>query len=255
MANTPIGLQLYSVRGECSNDLAATLRNVADLGYAAVEPYGYGGEELSWLGNEAGEIRKMLDDCGLTCCGIHLRTAALMGDNLARSIEFNRILGNRFLIVAADKPRMSSAEGIMELKGILENAADAARPAGMFTGYHAHGFDFETIEGRTAWDILFSATRDDIVMQMDTGNCMSGGGDPIAILRKFAGRARSVHLKEFNAPDGGTIGSGDTNWPEVLRLCGTQHNTEWYVVEECGPQGLGYDVPRRALEALRAMGM
>jgi len=254
MSKIPIGLQLFSVRGECQKDLAATLKTVADLGYVAAEPWGYGGEALEWMGSSASDIRKMLDDNGLTCCGIHLQTGALMGDNLARTIEFNQILGNHFLIIAADKQRMSSAETIMELKGILENAADIAKPEGLFTGYHAHGFDFDKIDGRTSWEILFSNLRDDIIMQMDVGNCASGGGDPIAMLRKFTGRARSVHLKEFNAPEGGTIGDGEMDWPEIFRLCENEHDTEWYVVEECGPQGLGYDVPRRALEALRGMG-
>ena len=53
----------------------------------------------------------MYDDNGLICCGLHMTTDALRGDNLARTIEFNRILGNRFLIVAWDQPRMSSVAG------------------------------------------------------------------------------------------------------------------------------------------------
>ena len=42
----PIGLQLYSVRGECVKDLPATLKNVAGIGYAGAEPWGYDGNEI-----------------------------------------------------------------------------------------------------------------------------------------------------------------------------------------------------------------
>jgi sugar phosphate isomerase/epimerase len=254
MANIPIGLQLFSVRGECQQDLPATLEAAADVGYQAVEPWGYAGDSLEWMGCSAQEIRKILDDNGLKCCGIHLQTGALLGDNLSRTIEFNRVLGNRFLVIAADKDRMSSVETIMELAGILNEVAEKLKPEGMFTGYHAHGFDFEQVEGQTAWDRLFSNTREDVIMQMDIGNCAGGGGDPIAMLRKFPGRARSVHLKEYGGPPGSVIGEGEADWEEVFRLCETEHNTEWYVVEEGGPDGLGFDVPRRSLEALRRMG-
>ena len=254
MAKIPIGLQLFSVRGECSSDLPATLEAVAEIGYVAVEPWGYGGESLEWMGHSAADIRTMLDDNGLACCGIHLQTGALLGDNLARTIELNQVLGNRFLIIAADKGRMSSAETVAELAGILDDTAEALKPHGMFTGYHAHGFDFAQIEGRTAWDILFSTVGGDVIMQMDIGNCAGGGGDPIAILRKFPGRARSVHLKDYGGPPGSVIGEGEADWDEVFRLCETTQGTEWYVVEEGGEGGMGFDVSRRSLEALRAMG-
>jgi sugar phosphate isomerase/epimerase len=190
----------------------------------------------------------------LKCCGIHLQTQALQGDNLKRTVELNMVLGNKFLIIAADKDRMSSKEGIQELGRILEDAADAVKANGMFTGYHAHGFDFEKIDGETAWDRLFGSTRDDIVMQIDIGNSVGGGGDPYAALRKFPGRARSVHLKDYGGGPEAVIGEGKADWDEIFRLCETTQNTEWYVVEEGHPGGIGFDIPRRSLEALRRMG-
>ncbi|HJN14762.1 MAG TPA: sugar phosphate isomerase/epimerase [Armatimonadota bacterium] len=254
MSKIPIALQLYSVRGEVQNSLPDTLKAVADLGYVGAEPWGYGGEEVAWQGHSAADIRKMYDDNGMTCCGIHLQTAALLGDNLARTIEFNQICGNRFLIIAADSVRMGSVEGIAELAGILDETAAKLKPHGMETGYHAHAFDFEVIDGEIAWDRLFSSTGSDVVMQMDIGNCASGGGDPIGMLRKYPGRARSMHLKDHGGPEGAVIGEGDADWPTVFELCETQHATEWYVVEEGGADGLGFDVCKRSLEALKRMG-
>jgi sugar phosphate isomerase/epimerase len=124
----------------------------------------------------------------------------------------------------------------------------------MLTGYHAHAFDFTRFGGRTAWDILFSRTPAEIVMQLDIGNCAAGGEDPVAVLRRFPGRARSMHLKDFGGPDGSVIGEGKADWNEIFRLCDTTQKPEWFVVEECGPEGLGFDIPRRSLENLRRMG-
>ena len=36
-----IGIQLYTLRGEISKDVKATIRAVADAGYKQVEPYGF----------------------------------------------------------------------------------------------------------------------------------------------------------------------------------------------------------------------
>ena len=250
----PIGLQLYSVRGECTKDLPAALKGTADIGYEAAEPWGFSGEETAWQGWSAKDIRRMFDDNGLTCCGFHLRTEALLGDNLARTIDLNQELGNRFLIIAADKDRMSSMASIMELAGILNEVTDKLLPLGMATGYQAHGFDFEQIGDRTAWQNLFGNTRDEVIMQMDIGNCANGGGDPIAMLREFPGRARSVHLKDYGGGPDAVIGEGEADWEEIFRLCDPSHHPEWYVVEEGGQDGLGFEVSKRSLEALRRMG-
>ncbi len=256
MTNIPIGLQLFSVRGEVARDLPATLRAVAECGYAGAEPWGYEGDSLDWQGHSARDIRQMYDDNGLACCGMHLSVGALQGDNLRRTVEFNRILGNRFLIVAMDKARMASRAGALQLAGILNDVSETLKTEGMFTGYHAHGFDFAVVDGgEIAWDILFSNTRPEVIMQMDIGNCANGGGDPLATLRKFPQRARSVHLKDFGGPSpDSVIGEGKADWPEVFRLCETEQNTEWFVVEEGSQDGTGFDISRRSREALRKMG-
>jgi sugar phosphate isomerase/epimerase len=250
----PIGLQLFSVRGECQKDLPATLKSVAEIGYVAVEPWGYAGDVLEWMGWSGADIRKMLDDNGLKCCGMHLRTDALLGDNLSRTIELNQTLGNDFLIIAADKGHMSAIDTIMELAHILDGAAEQLKPLGMWTGYHAHPFDFVQFDGRTAWEILFSNTSDDVVMQLDIGNCARGDGDPIAMLKRFPGRARSLHLKDYGGPPGSVIGEGVADWDLIFRLAETDHDPIWYVVEEGGADGLGFDVSARSLQALKRMG-
>jgi sugar phosphate isomerase/epimerase len=149
---------------------------------------------------------------------------------------------------------MGAVNTIMELAGILNDTAEKLKPLDMFTGYHAHGFDFVKIDGRPAWDILFSNTNKDVVMQMDIGNCAGGGGDPIAELKQFPGRARSVHLKDYGGPPDSVISEGVADWDEIFSLCETMHNTEWYVVEEGSNDGLGFDISKRSLEALKRMG-
>ena len=71
----------------------------------------------------------------------------------------------------------------------------------------------------TQWDLLFENSSDRVIMQMDIGNCIGGGGDPYATLRKFPGRSLTVHLKEHGADETEALGEGDVNWKKVFRIC------------------------------------
>ena len=145
---------------------------------------------------------------------------------------------------------------LIEVALLAETAGDAflwQQKAEMFAGYHAHGFDFAQVEGQFAWYHLFDQLGDDVIMQMDTGNCYNGGGDAIAALKKYPGRAKSLHLKEYGQEPGGDIGDGKTDWETVFSLCDEQ-GTEWYVVEEGEKGGTGFEVCTRSFEALKKMG-
>jgi hypothetical protein len=87
----PVGVQLYSVRHECEKDLPGTIQKVAKMGYKGVEFAGY-------YGRDAKTLRKLLDDTGLVCCGTHTQIDTLLGDELPKTIEFNKTIGNKFLI-------------------------------------------------------------------------------------------------------------------------------------------------------------
>jgi sugar phosphate isomerase/epimerase len=245
----PIGFQLYTVRGEFSRDVPGTLKKIAEIGYKAVEFWGYAGTPEVYQKYGAPELRKMLDDTGLKCCGIHMDLKAIAKEHLERTIENNRVLGNEYLNVAAAQQKMASEAGIVELAELLNRTATVCKPHKMTVGYHAHPFDFAKINGRFAWDLLFSQTRPEINMQMDVGNCLSGNGDPIGMLKKFPGRTRSIHIKEHEEK---TFDSD--YYKEVFHLCETTSKTRWYIVEMGGPDGNGFDIPRQALEKLHRLG-
>ena len=245
----PIGFQLYTVRGEFARDVPGTLKKLGQLGYKAVEFWGYGGTPNVYQKYSAVELRKLLDDSGLKCCGMHLELKALEKDNLKRTVENNQTLGSEYLNVAAAKEKMSSEEGIAELANFLNQTAIECRSEKMAVGYHAHPFDFEKINGRFAWDLLFSRTDPVVNMQMDVGNCLAGNGDPIAMLKKFPGRTRSIHIKEHQDK---TFASDF--YKEVFQLCETSSGTKWYIVEMGGADGNGFEVPRTALEKLHRLG-
>jgi sugar phosphate isomerase/epimerase len=69
-------------------------------------------------------------------------------------------------------------------------------------------------------------------MEIDTGNAMDGGGDPVVFLKKYPGRAASMHIKPFSKSNPkALLGDDELPWPEIFNLCETTGGTEWYVME------------------------
>src|SRR5712664_3717268 len=95
-APIPIGFQLYTVRGEFSRDVPETLKKIAQIGYKAVEFWGYAGTPNVYEKYSAAELRKLLDQNGLKCCGMHMALKALDKENLQRTIENNQALGSEY---------------------------------------------------------------------------------------------------------------------------------------------------------------
>jgi sugar phosphate isomerase/epimerase len=249
MTRIPIALQLYSVREDAARDLQGVLAAVANMGYEGIEFAGY-------YGHDARTIRGWLDAYGLKVAGAHVGLETLLGDELAPTVEFHQILGNTTLIVPglAEQWRTSRTAWLKTAE-TLNAIAAALKPYGMRTGYHNHHIEFVPMEGELPWDTLFGNTVDDVMMQFDTGNALHGGAQAAPFLRRYPGRAKTVHLKEYSATnDSALIGEGDVPWTEIFDLCETIGGTEWYIVEQESYAYPPLECARRCLQALKAMG-
>jgi len=222
----PVGLQLYSVRKECAKDLEGTLAEVAKIGYKGVEFAGY-------YGRDAKQLRKILDDAGLKCCGTHIGLETLQGDALPRTVEFNQTIGNRFLIVPSLPGKYTrTRQGWLDAAEVFNQLADELKPHGMRVGYHNHNIEFKPLDGELPEDTLFGHTKKEVIMQFDTGNGAEVGGDPMIFLPKYPGRAASIHAKAFSKKNPkAIIGDDDLPWKDIFKICETAAGTEWYIIE------------------------
>ena len=227
MASIPVALQLYSVRKDCEKDLPGVLKAVAGMGYDGVEFAGY-------YGRDAAELKKMVDDLGLKVAGTHIGLNTLQGDELAKTVEFNKTLGNTFLIVPGlPEERRNSKAAWLETAKIFNEIAAKLKDEGMYTGYHNHAIEFTEMDGELPWDTFFGNTDQQVVMQLDTGNALHGGADPVPHLKKYPGRALTVHIKEYSKTnDKALVGEGDVKWNEVIDLCTTVAGAQWYIIEQ-----------------------
>ena len=245
----PIGLQLYSLRKEAAKDLEGVIAAVGKMGYKGVEFAGY-------HNRDAKTLRKLLNDNGLKCCGTHTALPTLLGDKLQETIEFNQTLGNKFLIVPGlPKDRTASRQAWFDTAKLFNELSDKVAPQGMRVGYHNHTIEFKALDGELPWDTFFGNTKKEVIMQFDTGNAMHGGGDATVFLKKYPGRAVTVHCKPFShAKPDALIGEDELPWKEIFRLCETIGNTEWYIVEYERPNQPALECVEKCLQAMKQMG-
>jgi sugar phosphate isomerase/epimerase len=244
-----VGVQLYSVRKRCEQDLVATLKAIKEMGYVGVEFAGY-------YGKTAKELKQLLGDNGLVACGTHTGLDTIKPENLAKTIAFNQEIGNKYLIV----PGMGAKtkEDWLAMAKLFSAAAATAKGSGMYVGYHNHQHEFKDTfdDGKCKWETLFDNAAPDVCTQVDVGHVVSAGHDPVKWLKKYPGRARTIHTKEIY-PGPGVLGKAPegkvgVNWDEVFAVAEADV-TEWYIVEsEADPMSL--DNIRGCFDFLKAKG-
>jgi len=257
MSRIPIGLELFSVRHDLAADPEDTLLKVAAMGYEGVE---FAGEPQL----PAETYRALLDEAGLVCCGWHTPFHLVQEERLDETIALNKTVGNTRIIIPGLPGEYKGSLAAWKRAGAFFSAlAEKLAAVGMQTGYHNHVDEFKETEGAIPWVVLGENTDPAVIMQIDTGNAYSGGGDPLAMLRLFPGRAGTVHLKPYSLPKGREdrrngfrtmIGEDTTPWAEIFSFCETNGGTEWYIVEyetDAYPPMEGVE---RCLRALQGMG-
>ena len=249
MKKIPVAVQLYSIREACAKDLPGTIKEVAGMGYEGVEFAGY--HKFA-----AEDVRKMLDDNGIKAAGTHIGIQTLLGDEFEKTVAFNKIIGNVFLIIPGLPPEYRATIDLWKKTADLFNEiADKLTKYGMFTGYHNHSHEFTSENGVTPWDAFFGRANPGVVMQADSGNALHGGADVIPLIRRYPGRAKTVHLKEYSKTnDKALVGEGDVKWAELFQVCETVGGTQWYIVEQESYAFPPMECARKCLENVRKMG-
>ena len=251
--SVPVGLELYSVRNELKKDAAATVRAVAQMGYACVEffaPY------FDWSEAQAKDMRKLLDDLGVRCFSTHNSSAHISPENIGRARELNLILGSRYVMLASAKPK-PGADAWLGVAEALNFAADQLQPVGLKTGYHNHKVEFIPVEGRRPMEILAEKTKPSVALQLDVGTCLEAGADPVAWIRANPGRIRSIHCKDWSPdPSKGyavLFGEGAADWKNIFQAAETVGGVEYYLIEQEGSRFSELETAQKCLASFQRM--
>ena len=223
----PVGTQLWCVRKQLATEIPGTLKALSGIGFDAVELE-------NAFGKSGAEWRKYLDAARLKPCGFHHRLDELQGEKLAATVEFNKAIGNRNLIIRSLPPEVYKSSDLLKktADGVNE-IAGKAKPHGMRVGYHNHTTDFNRIDGEYWWNVFADRTTKDVILQLDTGNASEMAGVAVVdLIRRNAGRTVSMHVKPFSKknPDA-YLGADELDWPAIMTASESVGGVEWYIIE------------------------
>jgi sugar phosphate isomerase/epimerase len=226
----PVGIELYSVRGELTKDLKTTVTAVAKMGYEVVEFYS---PYYSWTPEAAKDVRKLLDDLGIKCLSTHNGAQSISADGIAKAIDLNQIIGSRNIIIAS-AGKVADVDGWKAFAASLAAAQEKLRPQGMATGFHNHQTEWRPIGDTRPMDVIASGTPKDVVLQLDCGTCVEAGVDPVGWIKANPGRIKSLHLKDWSKAAGYAVafGEGDVPWKGIFAASEATGGVEYYLIEQ-----------------------
>ena len=264
MKQFKVGLQLYSVRDEMEKDMDATLKAVKEMGYDYVEFAGY-------FGKTAEEVKALLDKYGLKAISVHQATDLFEKEGKA-AVDFLNTIGVEYSAIPwYDKNELYNNWDETVKK--FEEVSKLLKAGGIQLMYHNHDFEFVKIDGEYVLDKLYRTLDAETIMpEIDTCWVHYAGVNPAEYVKKYAGRIKVLHLKDFvckklgggpvyalidedgneiknaSKEDNGfkftPVGSGIQNWNEILTAA-DEAGIEYVIVE----QDDSYETP--SLEAAK----
>lgn len=229
------GLAMYTVHRNAQKDLYRTLCGAAELGYRGIEFYGEQTYDLRLL-------ETSLKDSGLVLTGWHVEWRDLQDDRFPQTVGYLQAAGCPVAVIPCLGGRWNVGHGPKEecreiwLRYIEEinRIARKLKTEGIRAGYHNHEHEFAlSYDGKTVFDLLFEGLSGDVMMELDTGNCIEGGGDPVRVLKRYRDRDVLLHLKPWSYERGFDVvlGDGDdaNDWGGILDP--DAQNCRWLLVE------------------------
>jgi sugar phosphate isomerase/epimerase len=191
-----IGQELYSVRDAMKQDPEGTL--------AAVRAIGYSDVELLWsfgnFGRTPRQVRDSLDHEGLKAPSAHIAPEVLLS-SWKQSLDDAALIGHQYLIVPSLPSETDhSIDKWREWADHFNSAGAAARKAGNWLAFHNEPVHMKPIDGIVPYDVFIQRTDPSVVrLQLDIGNMIMGGGDPLRYLTSHRDRYWSFHIKDIVA--------------------------------------------------------
>ena len=249
----PVAVQLYSVRDEMEQDFYGTIKAMKELGYDGVEFAGLFNEEPA-------KIKAFCEEIGIIPISAHVPYYDML-ENPEKVIADYAEIGCKYVVVPylTEECRPGTDGFAATVEGIRK-IGEAAKKLGIQLLYHNHDFEFVTIDGEYALDVLYSTVPADILQtEIDTCWVNVAGVNPAEYIVKYSGRAPVVHLKDFKKTGSGQgklydligideeeaeeeeasfsfmpVGYGMQDMPAILAAC-EDAGAEWVVVEQDNP--------------------
>ena len=234
----PIACQTFPVRDALSKDFDGTLRQLAGIGYQAIEMCSPPGYEHAGYGAfvnmKAAEMRHRIQDAGLRCESCHYQFQELKA-HMDERLVFAKELGLKQMVVAtfgvgANAPLSDWARAADEMNRLGEQT----QKAGIQLGFHNHDFEFREIDGVLIYDNLMETLDAKLIRMQFQVAVVRLGYKAATYLRKYPNRFLSMHLADWSSADSKfvPVGSGAVDWKDLFTAARTGGISNYFVEME-----------------------
>lgn len=226
-----VALQLYSLRNEMKIDPVKYHQLISEWGISALEGGGsYGMSDVDYA--------KLLADNDLRIIGVGAEYDQLTKD-LQPILDEAKKYGAKYATCywIPHKNGPISIEEIKIATALFNAVGQELAKEGITFLYHPHGYEF-TKNGKAVMLDYMLDNAQHFAFNMDVFWVKMGGGDPLAIMKKYPGKFPILHLKDRKkGTPGSKNGQGDVETNVVL---GTGDIDIAGLIKEAKKQGTTY---------------
>lgn len=247
-----MAFQVYAVRDLCEKDFVGTLKAAKAIGYEGVETGRF-------YGRDAKGLKAACDEAGLELVALQLYPYNLTEPQLAETIRFCKDCGCNRVNVAWYKGSAENPADWQILVNVLNHAAEVCAKEGIYVAYHNHDHEFRIkFGGKCVWDWLWAKNAGNslgqiapaprfsglVLQELDCGNCVLGGGDPVKCISAYPHRNPTVHVmpaiadaKGLKPGEAGVGSSRDAaDWRRIVPALAAD-GVQWLVVKPTAHPG------------------
>ena len=222
----PVGFQSWTIKDQLSKDFPGTLKSMSAQGYKLIEmcsPKGYATIGFgAFVDMKPADMRKIINDAGLSCPSCHFGSAELFDDVDGR-IEWAQQLGLTQMICSTFwLPKTATLKDYQDAADKLNKSAEKIKKAGIQAGFHNHEFEFAMLDGQLIYDALMARFDPELVKMQFQTEVINLGYKAADYFKKYPGRFISSHLSDWTTDKKEVpVGQGVIDWKEFFAAAKT----------------------------------
>lgn len=195
---TPIGVQIWSLKNLLQVNPQATLEKIALAGYSFIEPAGFNVQERTMQGFYPVLFKQMAGDLGLDIVSGHFR---FNKEDCHIACNCAAEMGMKYLVhFFLETDFEQTIDKYKEAALYLNYIAETAKSFGLQLAYHNHAHEFKPIDGIVPFDILLQRTNPALVsFQIDLGWMAVANHSPQQYFIKYPSRFPLWHLRDIDS--------------------------------------------------------
>ncbi len=213
--------------------LERAVQEISEAGYQGIELFD---GNLMVYENRPQDFRDLLAKHGQKLVGVYTGANFIYPD--IREEEFGKIEKVARLAADCGAEHLVLGGGAIRAAGILDSdyealaeslnrAAELAARYGLVPSYHPHLGTI--VQAPDQLDRIMPLTA--ISLCPDTAHIEAGGGDPVAVIRKYIDRIRYVHFKDYGSGKFLPLGEGGQDFAEMTQILRQHGYNGWITVE------------------------